>query len=74
LKTLLTILPLLAMSLTGGAKAAEERDTLSIGLAIEPPGLDPTRGSSEAIGMVTYDNIYEGLERFRFNLVHIQRL
>ncbi|MBS1092225.1 ABC transporter substrate-binding protein [Gluconobacter sp. Dm-74] len=51
------------MSLTGCAKAAEERDTLSIGLAIEPPGLDPTRGSSEAIGMVTYGNIYEGLVR-----------
>ncbi|WP_249202120.1 ABC transporter substrate-binding protein [Gluconobacter sp. Dm-74] len=63
MKTLLTILPLLAMSLTGCAKAAEERDTLSIGLAIEPPGLDPTRGSSEAIGMVTYGNIYEGLVR-----------
>ncbi|GBR71957.1 ABC transporter substrate-binding protein [Gluconobacter kanchanaburiensis] len=45
------------------AHASETRDTLSIGLAIEPPGLDPTRGSSEAIGMVTYDNIYEGLMR-----------
>ena len=63
MKILLIILPLLAMSLTGCAKAAEVRDTLSIGLAIEPPGLDPTRGSSEAIGMVTYDNIYEGLVR-----------
>ncbi|MEN3166290.1 ABC transporter substrate-binding protein [Gluconobacter sp. OJB] len=63
MKTLLTILPFLVMSLTGFTRAADTRDTLSIGLAIEPPGLDPTRGSSEAIGMVTYNNIYEGLVR-----------
>ncbi|WP_244178066.1 ABC transporter substrate-binding protein [Gluconobacter albidus] len=66
MKTLLTTLPFLAISLMGFSlqgfsRAAEVRDTLSIGLAIEPPGLDPTRGSSEAIGMVTYGNIYEGL-------------
>ncbi|WP_325062872.1 ABC transporter substrate-binding protein [Gluconobacter aidae] len=52
-----------ASHLPGTARAADARDTLSIGLAIEPPGLDPTRGSSEAIGMVTYGNIYEGLMR-----------
>lgn len=37
------------------------RDTLSIGVSIEPPGLDPSRSPSEAIGTITYNNIYEGL-------------
>jgi len=68
LKTVPIILTVLAAGfpashIPGTARAADTRDTLSIGLAIEPPGLDPTRGSSEAIGMVTYGNIYEGLMR-----------
>ncbi|GBR48510.1 ABC transporter substrate-binding protein [Gluconobacter roseus NBRC 3990] len=69
---LMKTLPIFMAVLTAGcsallcpasARAEGARDTLSIGLAIEPPGLDPTRGSSEAIGMVTYGNIYEGLMR-----------
>ncbi len=68
MKTVFILLTVLAVGfpashLPGTARAADARDTLSIGLAIEPPGLDPTRGSSEAIGMVTYGNIYEGLMR-----------
>ncbi|GEM17747.1 peptide ABC transporter [Gluconobacter oxydans NBRC 3293] len=68
MKTVPILLTVLAVGfpasyLSGTARAADTRDTLSIGLAIEPPGLDPTRGSSEAIGMVTYGNIYEGLMR-----------
>ncbi|GEB43557.1 ABC transporter substrate-binding protein [Gluconobacter sphaericus NBRC 12467] len=68
MKTVPILLTVLAVGfpvshIPGTARAADTRDTLSIGLAIEPPGLDPTRGSSEAIGMVTYGNIYEGLMR-----------
>ncbi|GAN93199.1 ABC transporter dipeptide [Gluconobacter thailandicus F149-1 = NBRC 100600] len=43
--------------------SAEPRDTMSIGVSIEPPGLDPTRTPSEAVGTITYNNIYEGLTR-----------
>ena len=42
---------------------AAPRDTMSIGVSIEPPGLDPTRTPSEAVGTITYNNIYEGLTR-----------
>jgi peptide/nickel transport system substrate-binding protein len=47
----------------GPAGAAEAKDTLTIGMVLEPPGLDPTDGAAAAIREVTYANIYEGLTR-----------
>jgi peptide/nickel transport system substrate-binding protein len=41
--------------------AAPAKDTLTIGMVLEPPGLDPTAGAASAIREVTYANIYEGL-------------
>ena len=38
-------------------------DTLTIGLPLEPPGLDPTAGAASAIREVTYANIFQGLTR-----------
>ncbi|OAG73704.1 peptide ABC transporter [Gluconobacter japonicus] len=43
--------------------SADPRETMSIGVSIEPPGLDATRTPSEAVGTITYNNIYEGLTR-----------
>lgn len=68
MKTVSTLMTVLTAGFSaslcpGLSQAADVRDTLAIALAIEPPGLDPTRGSSEAIGMVTSGNIYEGLMR-----------
>lgn len=34
-----------------------------IGVALEPPALDPTAGAAEAIDVVVYQNIFEGLVR-----------
>jgi peptide/nickel transport system substrate-binding protein len=42
---------------------AQARDTLSLGMVLEPPHLDPTAGAAAAIREVTYANIYEGLVR-----------
>jgi len=50
-------------SQTRAKSPAPARDTLSIGVSIEPPGLDPSRSPSESIGTITYNNIYEGLTR-----------
>jgi len=45
------------------ATPALARDTLTLGMVLEPPGLDPTAGAAAAIREVTYDNIFEGLTR-----------
>ena len=43
--------------------AAQAKDTITVGMVLEPPGLDPTAGAASAIREVTYANIYEGLTR-----------
>ncbi|MFN3686859.1 ABC transporter substrate-binding protein [Salinarimonas sp.] len=53
----------LAAPLAPGSAAAQARDTLVIGMALEPPMLDPTAGAAAAIREVTYANIFEGLVR-----------
>jgi peptide/nickel transport system substrate-binding protein len=45
------------------AHAADKKDTVVLGLILEPPGLDPTAGAAAAIGEVTHYNIYEGLTK-----------
>ena len=50
------------VSLAGSAQAA--RTDLTVGMALEPPNLDPTAGAAAAIDEVVYANIYEGLTRF----------
>lgn len=39
-------------------------DTITLGMVLEPPNLDPTGGAAAAIDEVVYANIYEGLTRF----------
>jgi len=40
-----------------------QKDSVAIGMTLEPPHLDPTAGAAQAIREVTYLNIYEGLVR-----------
>ncbi len=49
--------------LPGGAALAGPPDTLTLGIPLEPPGLDPTAGAASAIREVTYANIFQGLTR-----------
>jgi len=44
-----------------GAMAAN--DTLSLGVVLEPPHLDPTAGAAAAIDEIVYANVMEGLTR-----------
>ncbi|GLO68536.1 ABC transporter substrate-binding protein [Phaeobacter inhibens] len=51
-----------ALAILAGAAAA--RDTVTIGLQLEPPHLDPTSAAAGAIDQVLYSNVFEGLTRF----------
>ncbi len=50
-----------ALALALSAAAAEAKDTLVIGINLEPPHLDPTAGAAQAIDSVVYQNIFQGL-------------
>ncbi len=50
-----------ALAIGTGVAHAAPSDTLTLGLPLEPPGLDPTAGAASAIREVTYANIFQGL-------------
>ena len=52
----------LVMGFVGPLKAAEK--SITIGMQLEPPHLDPTGGAAAAIDEVVYANIFEGLTRY----------
>jgi peptide/nickel transport system substrate-binding protein len=52
-----------ALAAPGLALAQAPRDTLVLGMQLEPPHLDPTAGAAGAIREVTYTNLFEGLTR-----------
>ncbi|MBE0581754.1 ABC transporter substrate-binding protein [Devosia sp.] len=51
----------LTTALAGMAMA--QPTEVRIGVALEPPALDPTAGAAEAIDIVVYQNVFEGLTR-----------
>lgn len=55
---------LLALALSAGAALAAPPDSLTLGMVLEPPNLDPTSGAAAAIDEVVYANLFEGLTRF----------
>lgn len=58
---------LLASTAVAPALAQGKKDSVVIGMVLEPPGLDPTTGAAAAIGEITHFNIYEGLTRITEN-------
>lgn len=46
---------------------AQAKDSLSVGMVLEPPHLDPTAGAAAAIDEVVYANLFEGLTRIDRN-------
>ena len=44
--------------------ALAAQDTLTLGMVLEPPSLDPTGNAAAAIDEVVYANIFEGLTKF----------
>ena len=60
------IAPILALALAASpfaAQAQAKKDTITIGMVLEPPGLDPTTGAAAAIGEIVHYNIFEGLTK-----------
>ncbi|MDR5651471.1 ABC transporter substrate-binding protein [Ruixingdingia sedimenti] len=57
------IAPCLAGVLALGTAAGQAQTSLTVGEALEPPGLDPTVAAASAIRRVTYSNLFEGLVR-----------
>lgn len=56
----------LAQALSGGAQA-QSKNTITLGLTLEPPHLDPTAGAAAAIDEIVYANVFEGLTRIDQN-------
>lgn len=57
---------LASLPLLGGAAqtwAQPRRDSIVLGMVLEPPGLDPTAAAAAAIGEVVHYNIFEGLTK-----------
>ncbi len=55
---------LVAALAVAAAPALAAPDSITLGMVLEPPNLDPTSGAAAAIREVTYTNIFEGLTRF----------
>jgi peptide/nickel transport system substrate-binding protein len=53
----------LALGVAGPAAAQAKKDSVVLGMALEPPGLDPTAGAAAAIGEIVHYNILEGLTK-----------
>lgn len=60
-----TQIRLSAAALVLGAGAATAQDSITVGMQLEPPNLDPTGGAAAAIDEVVYANVFEGLTRYR---------
>lgn len=61
-----SVLPSGAMGAEPSAQAPKTpagKNTLTIGMVLEPPGLDPTSNAASAVGEVTLYNIYETLTK-----------
>ena len=57
----LSVVAMVALPLAG--HAAGKKDSIVIGITLEPPGLDPTTGTAASIGEVVHYNIFEGLTK-----------
>jgi peptide/nickel transport system substrate-binding protein len=53
----------IAAALAAFPAFAAPKDSVTIGMTLEPPGLDPTSGAAAAIGEIVQYNIFEGLTK-----------
>ncbi|VWX57300.1 Peptide/nickel transport system substrate-binding protein [Burkholderiales bacterium 8X] len=64
-RTLLTSAALAAvpLALPQAALAQGRKDSIVLGMTLEPPGLDPTAGAAAAIAEITHYNVFETLTK-----------
>jgi peptide/nickel transport system substrate-binding protein len=60
----MSVAMLLTLIITTGATLSVEK-SITIGMQLEPPNLNPTAGAAAAIDEVVYANVFEGLTRFK---------
>lgn len=60
----LALLALVAAAPLPALAQAQGPGTLTLGMVLEPPNLDPTSGAAAAIDEVVYANVFQGLTRF----------
>tara|TARA_B100000029_G_scaffold115830_1_gene108425 strand:+ start:220 stop:1701 length:1482 start_codon:yes stop_codon:yes gene_type:complete len=60
-RILASLAVIICMTVSQVALAA--KDSVVVGMRLEPPGLDPTMGAAAAISQITLYNIFEGLTR-----------
>src|SRR5271165_7072726 len=58
----------IALALAASSSLAFAKDSVTVGMVLEPPGLDPTTGAASAIGEVTQYNVFEGLTKVNEDL------
>lgn len=58
-----SVLAAAALTLAAGTAAFAAKTDIILGVALEPPHLDPTAGAAAAIDEVVYANVMEGLTR-----------
>ena len=56
-----------AAALALAAQAQGRKDSVVLGMALEPPGLDPTTAPAAAIGEVVHYNVLEGLTKINMD-------
>ncbi len=61
--TIRKLLVATALAAFAAGPALAARTDVTLGVRLEPPGLDPTAGAAAAIDEVVYANIFEGLTR-----------
>ncbi len=62
-RQLLAVAIAVALVACGRPEIEGPRDSVVVGIALEPPNLDPTAGAAAAIDEVVYANLFEGLTR-----------
>jgi peptide/nickel transport system substrate-binding protein len=66
-KTSALVAALAFAALAGTASAQSRKDSVVIGMTLEPPVLDPTTSSAAAIGEIVHYNILEGLTKIQMD-------
>ena len=67
IKTFVTLIVLTLAMVMNASSVMAAKNSLNLGMVLEPPHLDPTAGAAAAIDEVVYANIFEGLTRIDKN-------
>ena len=67
MKFIVTLIVLTLGITINASSVMAAKDSLNLGMVLEPPHLDPTAGAAAAIDEVVYANIFEGLTRIDKN-------